>query len=254
MATKNSIILRVKSSYEDELSVDAWQMVQQLRTRFGTEAEVTRKFVFAAHGINANAITDLDTQDGSFLVDDGILKVARTAVCQILDAVEKKHCASPYTDKIAVSKLLFRCFVLHEIRHRSQGLETYSSVQILKSAGGRQAMMEMDVIADRDAAYLLAILQAPADRRAHLAAFRNAIALTQEYFFDAFYPSPRRDDKVSRAVSILMMAARLVDLDAAVNLYEQSELPLDAPLIAFVSASNRSLSIVRGEPSKSVIG
>jgi len=117
-------------------------------------------------------------------------------------------------------------------------------------------MAELDVLADRDAAWAYASVRVGwgNNRVEFLESFREALFLSSAYFFRVFPVTPTRHDKIERAIGVLLMAARLANRQFNSALAERPDLPLDAPLSAVLSSKRNSLAIYKGEPSKRLLG
>jgi hypothetical protein len=225
--------------------------------------ELQDKFYEAVCDITDVRIEQFPENRGSFYVHDGILHVNEGPVAQILSTAtsefEKRSAANDLD--LAASELpkllekIFIDFLLHEIRHCTQGVESFDVVQRLKAAAGRSAMAEIDAYADRDAAWAYASAEAGwNDRKAFLEKFREALFLSGDYYFKVFPIISTRHDKIERAISVLLMAARLARVDLSTDVLERSNLPLDAALSVTLSSERNALAIYRNEPSRRLLG
>jgi len=224
--------------------------------------ELQIKFHAAIADIEHVTIESLTAEHGAFLVDEGWLRISEEPVARLLAFVleETRGLAATSPRTIfpdEVPELLERVFVdyvLHELRHRTQGVGEYATVGQLKEAAGPMAMAELDIFADRDAAFAYAALYADGDGRAEfLTSFKEALFLSSAYFFRVFPPSADRPDKLARAIAVLLMAARLADRDLDEPFVERDDLPLDAPLFATLSTAKNELVIYKAEPSKELL-
>lgn len=225
--------------------------------------ELRQKFLAAVADIETVTIEALATTAGAFVIKDGHLKVAEAPVSRLLtvivsDIETRIDQDKPAIDGEEIPKLLERVFiqyVLHELRHRTQGLCEYSEVQMLKNLAGPAAIAEYDTFADRDAAMAVAVMYAEdGSRAAFLRSFREALLFSTDYFFQTFPIPADRPDKIARVMSILFMAARLAKRDLSGKLVEDGARPLDAALFVSLSTPKKQLAIHRGEPSRELLG
>lgn len=226
-------------------------------------AEMQDKFHSAVSDIVEVRIQSIPTSAGTFYVDNGVLYVSEGPVAQIFYTVTEE-----YQKRIAANdaviesgelpkllEMVFVDFLLHEVRHRTQGIEDYDVVQRLKAAAGRSAMAEIDTYADRDAAWAYASAEAGwTSRKAFLEKFREALFLSGDYYFKVFPIAGDRHDKIERVAAVLLMAARLAPLNLSNELIERPDLPLDAALSVALSSKRNALAIYRAEPSKRLLG
>lgn len=225
--------------------------------------ELSAKFLAAVADVELVTIEALAGSAGAFIFDNGHLKIAEAPVSKllaiVLNEVEREldegKASIGETDIPLLLERVFVEYVLHEVRHRTQGLAEFEDVQALKSVAGPAAMSEYDTLADRDAAMALATLYAEDDSRgAYLSAFRDALFFSSKFFFQIFPIPASRPDKVARAMAILFMAARLAKRDLSHTVIERPDRPLDAPLHVSLSSSQKRLAIHLGEPSKRLLG
>jgi hypothetical protein len=225
--------------------------------------ELKGKFYGAVADVERVTIEALAKASGAFVVQDGHLRIAEAPIPRLLNVVVRdlnKRLAEgdPSLEQDEVPRILERVFVqyvLHEVRHRTQGLANLSDVQTLRAIAGAGAMLDYDVQADRDAALASAALYASDESRAaFLAAFREALFFSTQYFFEVFPIPAERPDKIARAMAILFMAARLAKRDLGQPTVEDDSLPLDATLYVSLSAPTKSMAIHRGEPTRELLG
>jgi hypothetical protein len=218
------------------------------------------KFLSAIVDVERIRIARLPPEAGSFRIEDGELLVASSPVAKLVSQVQTTVAAANSEDACLgqadfeqMLETVFLGFVLHELRHRTQGVELYGMVQEIKRAGGPSAFSEFDVLADRDTAYAIAALPGHANRKDFLLAFRDALHLSLDHFFKVFPPGANQEDKIARVIGVLLMTARLIGIDELLQVSEDRALPLDAPLIAQLSIANKTLVIFRGEPSRQLV-
>lgn len=226
-------------------------------------AEVQDKFYAAVSDIVDIRIEQLPNEAGTFYVSEGVLYLSEVPVAQILltatEDFERRYGANKST--VSAKELprllekVFIDFLLHEIRHRTQGVGAYDAVQNLKAVAGRSAMSELDSNSDRDAAWAYASVEAGwSDRSRFLEKFREALFLSSDYYFRVFPVTASRHDKIERAISVMLMAARLARVNFDEPITERADLPLDAVLSVVMASNKRALAIYRGEPSKRLLG
>ncbi len=267
MTTAGTTDVQATDSLESRLTARALSTFERLaelgRADDARACELFDKFQPAISDIDQVRIAPLSDDEGSFVVRDRILYINEDPVARLLHAVttefERRSAANDsIPDPAELPTLLesvFTDFLLHELRHRTQGVETYDTVQRLKAVGGNSAMAELDVLADRDAAWAYAAINVGwGNRSEFLASFREALFLSSAYFFKIFPIPSGRHDKIERAIGVLLMAARLANLQFANTVVERSELPLDAPISIVLSSTRNSLAIYKGEPSKKLLG
>ena len=224
--------------------------------------ELRAKFLAAISDVEHVTIEALAAEHGAFLVDEGWLRVSEEPVAKllmlVLEDIRGRAADDPdgrYPDEIPeLLERVFVDYVLHELRHRTQGIGDYDTVQRLKEVGGARAVAELDVFADRDAAFAYATLHATGDSRVEfLASFQEALFLSSAYFFRVFRPSADRPDQLARAIAVLLMAARLSSKELTDPIVECDDLPLDAPLFVTLSLGKNQLAIYKAEPNKKLL-
>lgn len=226
-------------------------------------AELQDKFHEAVSDVKRVRITALDERRGAFFVDGDLLILNEEPIAKLLAYVladvegrAERHSECMLPDE--VPELLERVFVdyiLHELRHRTQGLGDHGTVDALKAVAGAKSMADMDVFADRDAAFASASINAEGgSREEFLSSFREALFYSSAYFFKVFPPTPDRPDKLERAIAVLLMAARLAAQDLERPVKESADFPLDAPIVVSLSTPQNQLAIFKAEPSKRLLG
>lgn len=221
-------------------------------------AELQDKFHAAVADIERVSIEALERTEGAFVVEDGVLRIAAAPVSRLLQVVlddlrSRSGLASEEFPEFL--ERVFMDYVLHELRHRTQGVGEYSTIQQLKSLAGRVTVAEVDLFADRDAAFAYAAIFASGPGRAEfLESFREALFLSSAYFYKVFPVSAARPDKIARAIGVLLMAARLAGMDPLADVKENPKLPLDTPLYVKLATSHKELAIFQGEPSVRLLG
>lgn len=225
--------------------------------------ELKRKFHAAVADVEFVTIEALAETAGAFVFKDGRLAIAEEPISHLLtvilnDLEARFDDGRVSVEKHEIPKMLERVvveYMLHEVRHRTQGLAEFSDVQALKAIAGASVMAEYDTFADRDAALAMAALYAEDESRsAFLRSFREALFFSTTYFFQVFPIPANRPDKIARAMAILFMAARLAKRDLVEPVAEVDGRRLDMPLHVSLSTSQKKLAIHRGEPSKELLG
>lgn len=219
-------------------------------------SELRSKFLGAVGDIESVAIAPLPTSCGSFEVRDGQLIVADEPVGRLVEYVRASVIEAEALPAGSVNETLegvFVGFVLHELRHRTQGVEQFGTVADARLAGGNAAIAELDLLADRDAAFAAAALKRGKSRQEFLLEFRAALYLSMHFYFRVFPPHGERTDKIARALGVLLMTARLTGIDDLPNPLEDPALRLDIPLVAQLSVENMRLAVYRGEPHRQLL-
>lgn len=223
--------------------------------------ELAEKFLAAVADVERITIESIAQGSGAFLVENGTVRFDEEPVAKLLEFVIKDvagqseggHTLAPEEIPDLLEKV-FVTYVLHELRHRTQGVQKYSAVRELKNIAGQGAMAEFDVLADRDAVYAFAAVENSSGSRIDfLSAFREGLFLSTAYFFRVFKPTPDRPDKLARVIGVLLMAARLSGRDLSEPVVERDDLRLDAPLMVKLSTGRNQLAIYKAEPSKRLL-
>jgi hypothetical protein len=214
-------------------------------------AELQDKFLPAIHDIEEVVVDQIEPCFGAFKVEGSRLTIAVDPIIRLLAFVAKDLATAPPLQQDEILRLydkVFLVYLLHETRHRTQGVGLYPDVQALKKIAGSASMSEIDVLADRDAAFAYGLVQADGrGRRDYLVAFQEAIWFSITYYFKAFPFANDRVDKLARVCAIYIMAARLAVADLG-NKLESSDFPLDAPIQVKLSGC-KGVAIFRAEPS-----
>lgn len=245
------------SSELAEFAQDALKRVSAIMAEDGTvPSRLKKAYAGAISDIKTVSIKPLVETAGAFRVDQNELIVSENHVVRIIDAVNVEMMRRYSMGEVIVSveeirsvyQQVFITFVMHELRHRTQGVEHLDEVSSLKRLATPSAMVRLDVNADADAATACAaIFGSYAQRREYLRAFQSAIALSLEYFFQAFPVSEAKHHKMERAAGIFIMAGRLALAELADHLSEDPSLPLDTPLWVSLSLDKFRLSLHRGD-------
>lgn len=180
---------------------------------------------------------------------------------QVLDDIRRADHGRHFLDRDEIHPLMrrvFRLYVLHEVRHLAQGIGDYASVGAVKKIAGHEFLADLDLFADRDAAAAYAALQTygrGADRSAYLQHFGEALFFSGQYSFPVFRFTLDRAPKMSRAIALTLMAARLARLDLEHSDISELERfsPLDGCVTVKVSPDYCSIIVVLSDPDTHVI-
>lgn len=261
-----SIEVQVFPGLEDRLRGSVTTTVEKLSHYIRKDTplgrELRSKFEEAIADIGNIEIGEFGSGSGSFFVSRGTLSLPEGPIAKLLYAVMDDISCGGEQDSFADTTELFAIFdrvlagfVLHELRHRTQGMEVYARVADVRATGGEMVMAQLDALADRDAAVAVAAINVAGDSRDEfLEMFQDALYLSSAYYFRVF-PIPRdRPDKVARALGVLLMLARLATAKTSGRWNEDPKFPLDAPLYAYLKSDTKLLTFWRGEPSPELIG
>jgi hypothetical protein len=205
---------------------------------------------------------DFNEHDAAFRLDDDTLHLNLMPIRRILQRAVGEASANP-KDGMTVGQVrgvairAVWLHLLHEMRHVSQNILSLAEVDRIKRIGGPKLMSEMDLYADRDAANALAALMtAGKEVRDYLSAFLEALFLLGTCCYPAFNFPIESPWKIARALSVLIMAARL---DRALNGESRDEAlfgptPLDGPLVVHINDKLDSLLIVTPHPGNGMAG
>jgi hypothetical protein len=104
-------------------------------------------------------------------------------------------------------------YVLHEVRHITQGIPDFSTVQMMKQVSGPDTVGKFDLIADVDAAKVQAAIitlrDGDWDEAIYFTNLRNSIFLCGEIGLDVFKAPLSRPHKVRRIVGLAITALRI---------------------------------------------
>lgn len=251
----------------DELAAFAQVALERISAIIAEDGKVPSKlrkaYTGAISDIAKVSIRPLAELDGAFKVESDELIVSEGHVARIIDAVNVEMMRRHLSGEVIVSveeirsvyQQVFITFVMHELRHRTQGVERLDDVSKLRCLATPSAMVRLDVNADADAATACAaIFGNYTQRREYLRAFQSAIALSLEYFFQAFPFAEAKHHKIERAAGIFIMAGRLALAELADHQFEDPSLPLDTPLWVSLSVDKFRLSLHRGDTYPNLIG
>ena len=155
-------------------------------------------------------------------------------------------------------QLAIELFLLHEVRHSSQGVGNYADVQRIKIRS-ETLVGQFDLNADRDAAHGYALLRAiderASDVETYLKYFSEALFFMGQYCFPAFKIPLSKPHKVTRALGLTLMLVRyiLADRDNAVLKVHCAHLPLDAVLVPELSADWGRLTLFAYSPDHELV-
>lgn len=165
-------------------------------------------------------------------------------------------------DESEVSRLMMMALMLlifHEVRHSSQGVAEYDTMQGLKKLGLERVIGDLDLLADRDAAHAYAILNSiesgDPSSHAYITAFRDALFFMGQYCFPAFKVPQDKPYKVARALGLTMMLARIVlaERDNRIQQEHAGALPLDVALMPQIRPLYDGITILAYTPDLRVL-
>jgi hypothetical protein len=226
--------------------------------------ELQDKFHPAVADITRIEHAELSPHEGAFVVQNGTLALNLQPVLSLMHFTMEDIRARILGSDVApepreimeAQNRVFLVYLLHELRHRTQGIGAYGLVGQLKNVAGRESMAKLDLAADRDAAYAFAAITAgKSDRRAFLEAYKEALFYSGAYYFKVFSLGSGRPDKTARAIGNSLMCARFAhndhfdDMTACVG-----KLPLETSLYVELAPSQDRLVLFQGEPSSRVLG
>lgn len=220
------------------------------------------RFIVPIKRITAFHFAVIGTGAAYVLDEAGVMTVNVSHIvgmlARIADDVEADALVSPAERRLAptefgrLMRLAVEVFLLHEIRHISQGISEYGTVQKLKAASAKPIIGTLDLIADRDAAYAYALLQSIEARdisvKVYLQHFAEALFFGLTYGFPAFKVD--QPHKTARALGIAMMLARVVAAQRAGTLEAQQEsmLPLHTTLIPHIDPTETAIAVLATTP------
>ena len=221
--------------------------------------ELGEKFEPALSDLIGVEIGPLDIAQGSFRVVDGTLTLNEPDIARLMsyvidDMKRQVTMGRPGLEPGELREILVATtslFALHELRHRTQGVEKFSTVQLLKKIDGREQIAKFDIQADRDAAVALAAAHAgEIGTKDFLAHYQRALFYSVEYFFKIYPANVDRPDKICRVAAMLFMLARL-------EIYRTiGTLSLGSPMTAIsvsIAPDHRSIAIFENEPRNKLI-
>lgn len=205
--------------------------------------------------LTSGAAFEFDSITRAMKVNTGHVVGILNAIISDLQSVEDKL----HSREIGrLVRLTIELFLLHEVRHFSQGIENYPDVQRLKNQS-EMLVGEFDLHADRDAAHGYALLRAveegASDVESYLRYFAEALFFMGQFCFPAFKTPLAKLHKVFRALGITLMLARyaLADREGTVLKTHFGHLPLDAVLMPEISADWSKLTIFAHSPDLELV-
>jgi hypothetical protein len=221
--------------------------------------ELEAKFEPAIRDIISVEIATLATQLGSFSVDNGTLRINEEDVARLFDFVLSDMSAqlaendADFSEDDVTTTLedALGLFALHEVRHRTQGVGSYSTIQLLKKIDGREEITRFDVQADRDAALALAACRTmQAEPSDFLEYYQRALYYSVRYFFKLYPANRDRIDKTCRVAALLLMLARL-EVYRTVGRVDQADPTLT--LHVKISTDRQSIAVLEGDSASRLI-
>lgn len=245
-----------------ELSQTVFDTCHALLAVIGADEDdphaLSEGFEAAISDIARVSFETLSTQDGSYRVVDGELQLNEHVIARLLLFVlgdlrrEIANGIDVSPDEVrSTLHDVISLFTLHELRHRTQGVELFSTVQRLKNVGNRLAMTRIDVLADRDAALALAAVRSCSlSGQDFLEYYQRALFYSVQYFFKVFPANEDRLDKCCRVASLMLMLARLQSYLTTGSLRDAN--PTDA-LHVEISPNYRTIAVYEMAPRDRLI-
>lgn len=217
------------------------------------------KFASTLDDLLAIEIRQLEPDLGAFNIENGVVYLSEVEVTKLISFVIAdiheqivEHGVQMSSDDIYQTlNDALALFALHELRHCSQGVEKYATVQTLKGIEGRNQLAKFDIQADRDAAVALA-----ASRAGDLSSdefyeeYRRALFFSVQYFFRIYPANAERQDKVCRVAALILMLARL-ELFLTLG-----RLTVGDPLTSLqvcLGNNQRSIAVLENEPNNRLL-
>lgn len=142
---------------------------------------------------------------------DGKAVVFNLSVAEKIYASLDEACDNP--EKVSLFESILRLFMLHELRHITQGLASYDDVQALKGIGQDDLIAQYDFTADVDATKAFAVFQCVAtgdlSSRAFIRSFKTGLYLHVFHCIPLFGFRKSKPAKMGRAMGLVLMLARL---------------------------------------------
>lgn len=220
----------------------------------GVAADLGERFEPALSDLIAVEIAPLHEAFGAFRMKDGRLTLNESDAAELISYVlaDLKEQIAQGVSNIGPTEIretledTLALFALHELRHRTQGVADFATVQLLKKITGRNQMAKFDIQADRDAAVALAAARAGGiGNDEFLSIYQKALYYSVEYFFKIYPANAERPDKVCRVAALLFMVARL-ELYRAIGRLEVAS-PTTA-LCVRIGDDRRSIAVFEGDP------
>jgi hypothetical protein len=222
-------------------------------------ADLAERLEPALDDLIAVEIAPLDKSFGAFRMNAGTLTLNENDAAHLISYVidDMKEQVSAGTSNIGPSEVretledTLSLFALHELRHRTQGVADYATVQLLKKITGREELAKFDIQADRDAAVALAAARSGGmASEEFLSTYQRALFYSVRYFFKIYPANAERPDKVCRVAALLFMLARL-------ELYQAMGcLVVGSPTTALcvrIGPDNRSIAVFEGDPRNKLL-
>ena len=221
--------------------------------------ELGEAFEPALSDLVAVHIAPLEERFGAFCIDEGIMTLNETDAARLMSYViaDMKEQIERGPGRIGASEIretledTLSLFALHELRHRTQGIADFSTVQLLKRVTGRDQIAKFDIQADRDAAIAFAAARSDGlHSEEFYSSYQKALFYSVRYFFKIYPANAERQDKVCRVAALLFMLARLV-------LYRTvGSLKVGKPTTALavrLGTDRRSIAVFEGSPHERLL-
>lgn len=244
------------------------QTARQLRVRLLQQGGNLGKLIpeyGRTYGQTLKRVRDFEvctqTSDAAFQFDSasGVMRLNAAHVAAIEARIETFRLGGSLAgmlnseDVAQLRREAVEIFVLHELRHFSQGIANFEDVQAVKATEGSLFLAKLDLIADNNAARVWAWLNACEEGdttpRGFLFHYLDALTFICATCVTAFGAPLSKPAKVSRALGLYLMLARLV---LARDHFEPAEpslgFLLDTPIMPTFARDFTSMTLVAFEP------
>lgn len=194
-------------------------------------------------------VFDILPDDSAFQVseDDHILKFnlqAGLSLCRNICA----DLMTPERERVTIAKNAIALYVLHEIRHVSQELEQYSSIQELKAIGQQDLIAHFDLLADVSAAKDFASFRLWAKRSFDDQGWNSLFV--EALFVNVFYCIPTFDFpiasnwKMGRAIGLVLSLSRSTIIQDNLSYFRLPSRKTSIGLLVRPSSDYKSASVL----------
>ena len=219
-----------------------------------------RKFVLPFKQIQRFEF-DTISSGAAYELRDGVMTMNTAHVQNLLEAIVNDVDTAAYRLKDGeigrLVRLAVELFILHEVRHTSQGVGDYADVQKLKALS-EKLVGQFDLLADRDAAQAYALLRATEKKKSnyndYVRHFGEALFFMGQYCFPAFKAPLTKPHKVARALGLTMMLARIALWhELGHDAKRADRLPLDTPLMPEIASDWTKITIFAFNPDLQLV-
>jgi hypothetical protein len=196
------------------------------------------------------------TSGAAFEIEDGFMTMntghIRGLLLEIVTDVDNSPHQLQESEIGRLVRLAIELFILHEVRHLSQGVDEYESVQKLKIIA-EKLVGQFDLIADRDAAHAYALLRGAEKKKSnfgdYIRHFGEALFFMGQFCFPAFKTPLNKPHKVARALGLTMMLARIALAQTlGYDAKRANSMPLDTALMPEIAPDWAKITIFAFNP------